>query len=208
MNISRVLALSFLLFFLSGCSTTLRATVTRFHQLPARSQQTFVIVAQDQALTPSLEFQHYASVLSEKMTAAGFVPSHGSTADLIVRFAYDVSSPREKLRREQVVSPVYGSIFIGGWPYGYYPYSLAPWGFGLDLYPYEYSFTVFDVTAAISIEQDTGLVVFEGRAAATLRKADMTIVVPALVDALFIDFPGQNGESIKTTVHLGKTNPH
>lgn len=208
MIVVRVLIFFFLVFFLFGCSNTLRATVTRFHQLPAPSQQTFIVVAQDEALTPSLEFQHYVSVLSEEMRSAGFVSSRGPTADLIVRFAYNASSPREKMRREHVVSPVYGSIFIGGWPYGYYPYGFVPWSFSSNLYPYEYSYTVFDVTVAISIEQSSGVVVFEGRAAATLRKADLTIVVPALIDALFADFPGQSGETIETAVHLGKANPH
>jgi len=191
---------------LSACTSELRTSVTRFHQLPPPARETFIVIASDEENSGSLEFQQYAAVASEELAAQGFVPAGTARADLIVKLGYGISPPREKTRREGGYAPFYGSMFFGSWPYfgpsWYYPHGFTRWGFGFSYYPYEYSYTVFDTTAEIAIEKNGGPVVFEGRAGTTTRKNDLTRTIPALVRALFTGFPGRSGETVTVKVAL------
>jgi Domain of unknown function (DUF4136) len=202
----RILLLALAAAALSTCTGPLRTSVTRFHQLAAPAHETFIVIGEDEQTSASLEFQEYAGVVSEQLAAQGFVPAGSATPDLIVTIDYGISPPREKTRREGGASTFYGSMFFGSWPYygpyWYYPYGFTPWGFGFAYEPYEYSYTVFDTTAAITIAKNGGPVVFEGRAGTTTRKNEPTKVVPALVRALFTGFPGRSGETLTVKVPL------
>lgn len=206
MTTLRVLLLVFAAALVAGCASQLRTSVTRFHQLPPPARQTFIVIAGDEQKDGSLEFHQYAADASYQLEALGFAPAGGADPDLIVRLDYGISPPREKTRREGGASPFYGGMFFGGWPYygpyWYSPHGFAGWGYGFSYYPYEYSYTVFDTVAEISIEKNGGPVVFEGRAGTTTRKNDLAKTVPALIRALFTGFPGRSGETVTVKVPL------
>jgi hypothetical protein len=42
--------------------------------------------------------------------------------------------------------------------------------------------------------------VFEGRAQAQATNNDLTTTVPNLIDAMFTNFPGNSGETVKITI--------
>ena len=206
MTTPRILLLLATAALLGACTSQLRASVTRFHQLAPPAHQTFIVIAADEQNAGGLEFQQYAMAVTAELAALGFVPAGPATPELIVKLDYGVSPPREKTRRESGMSPLYGGMFFGGWPYfgpyWYYPYGFSRWGYGFSYYPYEYSYTVFDTTAEVAIETNGGPVVFEGRAGTTTRKGDLTKTVPALIHALFTGFPGQSGETLIVKVAL------
>ena len=198
--------------------------------LPAPQGQTFAIVADDQALSGGLEFSQYAGIVASKMQALGYAPAASpATADLIVRFDYGVDKGREQTRstgfsdpfwgpwggysRRGFGSGYYGGGYGGGYGgygggyggRGYYPYRpVGAWGYGFyDPWfnqGYEqYTVFVSGVTVKIDRRAD-GQRLFEGRAEAASTSNRLPYLVPNLVEAMFTDFPGHNGETVRISV--------
>jgi hypothetical protein len=88
----------------------------------------------------------------------------------------------------------------GGWGGGY-----GRWGYGFnDPFfggPNVRSYTVY--TSAIDLKIDRaadGQRLFEGKAEAVSRSNRLPTLVPNLVDAIFTDFPGSSGETVRITI--------
>lgn len=201
---------------LAACASPFNASVQRFNaQLPAPQGQTFAIVADDAAMAGGLEFSQYAGFVSTKMQALGYTPAADpATADLIVRFDYGVDKGREQVRRTAFRDPFW-SPWYGYGPRGYYgrPYRYRPgfrpigaWNYGwydpwLDGYGGYESYTVF--ISGISLKIDSradGKRLFEGRAEAASTSNRLSYLVPNLVEAMFTDFPGNSGETVRISV--------
>lgn len=204
---------SLMLAALAACATPFNANVQRFSsQLPAPAGQTFAVVAEDQSLAGGLEFSQYAGLVSNKLQALGYTPvADPAQADLIVRFDYGVDKGREKIRQTGFVDPFwnpwYGYNRFGY--YGrrgyYYPYRpIGAWGYGwYDPFfdsGYE-SYTVFISGVSLKIDRRAdGQRLFEGRAEAASTSNRLGYLVPNLVEALFTDFPGRSGETVRISV--------
>lgn len=194
---------------LAACAQPFNAKVSRFQsQLPAPQGQTFAVVADDPALAGGLEFGQYARLVDAQMVKLGYTPAAPETANLLVRFDYSVDKGREKIRR----SPgLYRDPFWGPWygygfrPYygGYYrPHGL--WGYGWydPFFDDDYeSYTVY--TSGISLKIDRkadGQRLFEGKAEAASLSNRLGYLVPNLVEAMFTNFPGNSGETVRISV--------
>ncbi len=214
---------------LSACATPgFRADVSRFQQLPAPQGQTFVVQSADPRERGGLEFSRYAALVAEKLTQQGYRPAtNAGGADLVVFLEYGVDNGREvAVRRPGVgVSPFgYGGLYrpfygYGGGLYGrgfygrpggfyrpgrlgfYYgwddPFWYSPFGYGYDDVR---EVTVYESFLDMDIKTADGRSVFEGKAEARSRTDDLPELVPNLVEAMFKDFPGRSGESVKITV--------
>ncbi|MFM2300667.1 MAG: hypothetical protein RLZZ84_403 [Pseudomonadota bacterium] len=202
---------------LAACATPFSANVSRYQsQLPAPQGQTFQIVADDPALAGGLEFSQYAGLVSARMAKLGYVPAASAeTADLVVRFDYGVDKGRERVRAAPMADPFWGPWY--GYPRfhsGYYGSPYAGWGgyyrpgsaWGYGWYDpwfdqgYE-SYTVY--TSGISLKIDRradGTRLFEGKAEAASTSNRLQYLVPNLVEAMFTDFPGRNGETVRISV--------
>ena len=214
-------AAGLLLTGLAACATPFNANVSRFSaQLPAPQGQTFAVVAADSALAGGLEFSQYANLVGMKMQNLGYAPAaNPATADLIVRFDYGVDKGRNQVRSTGFADPYYGSWYgprsgsyfgsnyyggyrgrgyggfrpIGAWGYGWYD----PWfdqGQGYEQY------TVYTSGISLKIDRRDGQRLFEGRAEAASTSNRLAYVVPNLVEAMFTDFPGHNGETVRISV--------
>jgi hypothetical protein len=206
-------AVTLILAALAACAAPFNANVQRFSsQLPAPQGQTFAIVAEDQALSGGLEFSQYAGLVANKLQSLGYAPaSSPATADLIVRFDYGVDKGREKVRRtgysDPFWQPWYGSSRYGyyGRPGYYRPFSpRGNWGFGFyDPWfdgGYE-SYTVYISGVSMKIDSRAdGKRLFEGRAEAASTSNRLQYLVPNLVEAMFTDFPGNSGETVRISV--------
>ncbi len=191
---------------LSGCATPFKADVARFQQLPAPAGQSFTVVADDPRLAGGLEFAHYADLVGQRLSQTGYVAaSDPARADLIVRVAYDVDNGREKVRSTGVGAP--DPFYYGGWgwrgrwgrPWGYGFYD--PWLFGGAGYNDVSSYTVYTSDFSLKIDRAAdNRRLFEGKASAQSLSNKLTYLVPNLIDAMFTNFPGQNGESVKITL--------
>lgn len=203
---AKVAAAVILMMALAACSSGLRTNVTRFQsQLPAPSGQTFAVVADDPSMAGGLEFSQYARLVEAKLSQQGYTPvANPERATLLVRFDYGVDRGRERVRstggfgRDPFFSPWYGygrfgyGYRPGLWNYGWYD----PWfDGGVD------SYTVY--TSGIDLKIDRradGARLFEGKAEAVSTSNRLQYLVPNLVEAMFTNFPGNSGETVRITV--------
>lgn len=214
LRLVKVAVASLMLAALAACATPFKANVQRYSaQLPAPQGQTFAVVAEDKALAGGLEFSQYASLVSAKMQALGYVPAADpAQADMVVRFDYGVDKGRDKVRQSGYVdpfwSPWYGWGRNGYWGgyWGSYYRPFRPMGFwGYGFYDpwfdqgYE-SYTVFVSGISLKIDRKDGKRLFEGRAEAASTSNRLQYLVPNLVEAMFTDFPGNNGETVRISV--------
>lgn len=198
---------------LAACATPFNAKVSRFqNQLPVPSGQTFAVVADDPALAGGIEFSQYARLVEQRLAAVGYTPASPEAAQLIVRFDYGVDKGRERVRqtmRDPFWDSWYGYPRYGYWGgrggfyrRGYYP--MGAWGFGwydpwFDT-GYE-SYTVY--TSGISLKIDRradGQRLFEGKAEAASTSNRLPYLIPNLVEAMFTNFPGNSGETVRISV--------
>jgi len=197
---------------LAACAPTpFAADVSRFAvPLPAPAGQTFAVVAEDPRLAGGLEFATYANTVAEELTRLGYSRAASpESADMLVRFDYRVDNGRERVRTD------FGGAGLGlGWgagrwgpwgPWGGWGGPYGAWGYGFnDPFfggPNVRSFTVY--TSGIDVKIDRradGQRLFEGRAEAVSRSNRLPALVPNLVDALFTDFPGRSGETVRITI--------
>lgn len=206
-------AVPLLLAGLAACATPFSADVSRFQtQLPAPAGQTFTVVADDPALAGGLEFSQYADYVEANMARLGYTEAApGQGADLIVRFDYGVDQGRERVRstgfRDPFYDPWYRYSAFGHYrPYGYGRLGFGrPWGYGFydpwfggqDIR----SYTVYTSGIDMKIERAaTGERLFEGKAEALSTSNRLQYVVPNLVEAMFTDFPGNSGETVRISV--------
>lgn len=196
--------------FVAGCTTPFEARVARFQQLPAPQGQSFTIQARDPAKAGGLEFATYAGLVTQRLIATGYTPAPDPrSATLVVNFDYAVGMPRERIES----TPGYGGFGYGGFgPYGYGRYGrygYGGWGyggfgyggFGGFGYPEVYSVTQYNSYVDMRINRAADNVnVFEGRAETVADTNDLTVLVPNLVTALFTNFPGNSGQTVKVKV--------
>ena len=194
-----------LLVGVSACATPFKADVSRFTTpLPAPQGQTFAVVAEDPKLAGGLEFGLYADAVATELQQLGYARAASpQAADLLVRFDYRVDGGRERVRTDFAGAGAFGPAW-GPWG-GWYGGGFGRWGFGFnDPFfggPNVRSFTVY--TSAIDLKIDRaadGQRLFEGKAEAVSRSNRLPRLVPNLVDALFTNFPGNSGETLRITI--------
>jgi hypothetical protein len=212
MTISRKLlsvAASAALLALSACATGLPTQVSRFQAMPAPTGQTFVVQAADPRDSGGLEFSQYADLVRQRLLALGYGEAASpEDATFIVALDYGVDQGREKI----VTYP--GSGFGGYYrPYysrfgyfgrGYHPFYYGwhdPfWGGPWD-YPEVRSYTVYTSFLDMDIRRTAdNQSLFEGTARAQSRTDALQVLVPNLIEAMFTNFPGNSGETVKITV--------
>ncbi len=192
----------------TACSTPFKADVSRFAvPLPAPAGQTFAVVAEDPKLVGGLEFGTYADVVAAELTQLGYVRAASpETADMLVRFDYRVDGGRERVRTDPGIGVGFGPWGRwggwGGWGGGW---GGGGWGLGFnDPFlggPDVRSYTIYTSGVEVKIDRRAdGQRLFEGRAEAVSRSNRLPRLVPNLVDALFTDFPGNSGETVRITI--------
>ncbi len=202
---------------LTGCASSFSANVTRFHEtLPPPAQgQSFTVVPDNPRDAGSLEFSHYADQVAERLTGLGYARSADpASAQLIVHLDYGVDKGTEKVRSSgfgydpffyggyygglggpRIIRTRRGAYVLGGF---YDPFLWGPgWGRGFNDIE---SYTVFQSQLKLRIDKAGGGRVFEGTSSARSLSNKLTYLVPNLIDALFVDFPGKNGEDVKVTL--------
>ena len=219
-RVAKALAAPLMLATLAGCATGFRSDVTRYStQLPAPQGQTFAVVADDPALAGGLEFSQYADLVETQMNRLGYSESSPENATLLVKFDYGVDQGRERIRQTGYHDPFYDpwysprsrfyrgrfypsrfhrSRYRSAWGYGFYD----PWFGGPEIT----SYTVY--TSGIDMKIDntaTGERLFEGKAQALSTSNRLQYLVPNLVEAMFTDFPGNSGETLRISIKPEET---
>lgn len=218
-KIAAAAALSFgLSLGLSACASNFNADVSRFQaQLPAPENHSFAVVAEDPANAGGLEFSLYADFIEAEMAQLGYAQAASAEeATLLVRFDYGVDEGRERVRSTPVG---FHDPFYNSW-YSYRPLLFRDrrgrtritylpsraWGYGWNdslFYRDRHldSYTIY--TSGIDIRIDniaTGERLFEGTAQAVSSSNRLQYLVPNLIEAMFTDFPGNSGETVRISI--------
>ena len=201
---------------LSACATGLPTQVSRFQAMPAPQGQTFIIQPANPRNQGGLEFARYADHVRQRLTEQGYVEAPTpQSASFVVSLDYGVDQGREKVVTYPGTGFGYGGLGYGGFyrPYysrfgyfgrGYHPFYYGwndPfWGSPFD-YPEVRSYTEYTSFLDMDIKRvSDGQSLFEGTAKARSRTDDLQVLVPNLVEAMFTNFPGRSGETVRITV--------
>lgn len=193
---------------LSACTQQISSDVTRFNQLTMPPQgESVAVIARDKIMEKSMEFAQYAGLVQQRLTALGFrQPENGQLPDIMAELDYGVSSGPSGLR-DGNHSPVSVGVGVAGGSGGWHSSGVGvgvSTGFNLG----------GDDDAGASYSRRLSLVLtrtkdnvrlFEGRVVSVGDTPDLNRVMPYLVDALFTDFPGRNGET--RTIKKPVSNP-
>ena len=138
-----------------------------------------------------------------------------ANATLLVHFDYGVDRGRERVTSTPGFG--YGDPFFSPWYsypvvyrgrhghrfIGYSPY--RPWGFGwYDPFfggPDVQSYTVYTSGIDLKIDRASdGARLFEGKAQAVSTSNRLPYLVPNLIEAMFTDFPGDSGQTVRISI--------
>lgn len=222
-NFIKAAAASIAALSLSACATGFDTKVSRFQAMPAPTGESFFIVPQDPADAGGLEFAQYASIVAEEMKEEGYAQaSSAEDASLIVSLGYDIDEGKERLVRSAFYDPYFDTPYYSARRAFYDPFyrhrlryhpiyarryysRRSAFYFGWDD-PFWAgrglrSYTEYQSELDLDIRRaGTGEAVFEGTAKARSRTDELGTLVPNLITAMFTDFPGNNGETVKITV--------
>ena len=188
-----------------GCASYLNAQVTSFqnvspeHPLTGRRFSVEPTVEQKE----SLEFRAYAELVSRALVDHGLVDATSSgTTDLAVAVRYSVAG-----RPVTNAYPEYGYANFGP-VWGWVPYRVPGGGIGYAwtaTYPVSFGVVGTNYASAVSYrrrlevdisERGSGKKrLYEGSVVSEGASASLAPVMPAMIKALFHDFPGTNGRS-------------
>lgn len=192
---------------LPGCATTLDTQVTAFHDARTTwvGKRFAMVPADDQR--DSLEFRAYADLVSRALQSKGLVASPEPGADVQVRLQYRSTEQRPLVYSSPVVG--YGAIGpawgfgaypgAGGVYFGWYPY----WGsYGVVASEYR-QYRTWRRELRVQIQAPGSTVrLYEGVAFNEDGSDALPVIMPALVEAMFHDFPGPNGQVRRVLVEL------
>lgn len=203
------IAASASLLTLGACATGFPTQVSRFQAMPPPQGQSFFVTPARVEDRGGLEFSQYADLVRRHLIARGYAEAPSpQAATLLVTLDYGVDNGREKV----VSYPGYGGFydpfyprfgFYGRhrWPYYYGwndPFWYSPFGYG---YNDIRSYTVYTSFVDMDIKRKAdGQSLFEGTAKARSRTDELQTLVPNLIEAMFTNFPGRSGETVKITV--------
>jgi hypothetical protein len=201
------LAAPLALLTLGGCATGFPAQVSRFQAMPAPQGQSFVIQPADAADRGGLEFAQYADLVRRHLIALGYSEAASpQAATLLVSLDYGVDNGKPRI---DGAMPPYGGYGRIGFGFGYgrfWPHSGWGRGYGFG-WNDPFYFDDFDIRTVYTSFLDLdikraadGQSVFEGTAKARAATDNLRKLVPNLVDAMFVGFPGNSGEQVKITV--------
>ena len=199
---------------LSACATGLPAKVTRYSAMPIPQGQSFYVVP-GAGVQPGLEFKRFAALVTQQMAARGYRPAASTAAaDMLVRVGYNVDRGTQEIDVDPFAynDPfLYGRGFYGRPYYSRYGYygARSPFYWGWND-PFWYRGGFNDPIRAYTVyksQLDLDIVrrvdnapLFDGRAMARSQTDELGTLVPNLVEAMFTNFPGQNGETVRITV--------
>ena len=208
-----------LVVIVSACMQ-IRTQVTRFHHMPpAGSGENFAVVPlEDQA--GSLEWEQYADLVAQQLTAKGYVRrAQPLDAKYAVLFSYAIDRGKTKITQVPIFGQIGGGLTtysgsasgtVGGTPYSGFTsgsaYTQPTYGeIGSELvtattFTRAVELEIFDVPQTLASSDPVKT--FEATAGSAGSSGSLAVVMPAMIAAVFKDFPGKSGETISVSVPL------
>lgn len=192
----------------TACASTLSARVTSYQQWPGNVQgQTYRIVAAD-AQRNNLEFQTFSDMVRAAMGPTGLVEAHAGAAprfDVSIIYDNPVSQAWVQRYNDPYIADGWGG-FGPAWG-GYYG-GYGGWGGGIYVMPSVVNVPVEvyknSLTVIIKDNQNHGAEVYRSTAVNMSSGDNLTVVMPYLAQAVFDNFPGNNGQVREVRYDLGR----
>lgn len=178
-------------FLLTSCSSSIKNNVTRFHQLPTPSGETIEVIAMDPTLQQSIEFGAYAQMVGSKLGIIGYNPPQGNASQYIAEISYLIRPLQDSIVEDR--SPV--SVGVGVGSGGYRRGTSMGVGLSTSFGSSENAVQYVSSLSMNIIELSTGQRLYEGRVESINKNQNLAQIMPYMIEALFRDFPGENGTS-------------
>jgi hypothetical protein len=209
-----------LLALAAGCATYMQAQVTSFHQAgpDVRLAGKRFVIAPADAQKESLEFQAYADLVRRALVEQGLVDAGaagGAAADVAVRIRYSIDGGKPVVYGY----PAYGYTHYGP-VWNWTPYPLPGGGVRYvwtPTYPMTYGVVGTNYAQSMVYRRELNVVIedrqsgskaparlYEGTVVTEGGSGSLAPVMPAMVRALFSDFPGRNGVTRIVQVPMGQ----
>ena len=200
-----VFAAAFVAGTVAGCAIgprIVQTQVTNYNEWSALPADRSFAFARTLEYQSSLEVKFYEDIVRDELVLKGFkyVPD-ATQANLIVTLRPSSTTMRLRVRDPWPIDPFWGGYGLygrrlGGW---YGPYGPYGWGFDdFNTYPVDV------VKRRLEMDIDSRVIAgkryYEGRVETSSDAEDFKDVVPAMVQALFTDFPGNNGQTRRIDV--------
>ena len=195
-----VAALSLVL-LLTGCQSTMQADVTQFMSAAALPQGKSFAVAAEGNQSGALEFQHYAGLVGSALQDHGFKAAPvGAPPDLMVVIRYGAAGNHTEIYGD----PAWGAGAGWGWGgWGGWRHAGPPPDFyGPQSQTYYSEMLEVQIFDGAAWRNNTRTMLYQGRAVGDATVNEISAAMPALVQALFTHFPGNNGRTERISVPL------
>lgn len=176
---------------LTSCASGIKNNVTRFHQLPTPNGETIEVIAMDPTLQQSIEFGSYAQMIGSKLGQVGYKPPSGNASQYIAEISYLIRSIQDGIIEDRSPVSVGVGVGSGGRRSGTSMGVGISTSFGSSNTPMQY---VSSLSMNI-IDLSTGQRLYEGRVETINKNQNLAQIMPFMIEALFQDFPGENGTS-------------
>lgn len=212
----KTLSALFTLIFLSGCAGTVQTKKTAFYKSDFVPSGSVFVASPDQKVNDSLEFEKYKGIIEGYFSASGFsISENMDDSDFVAFITYGIDSGKEKVGSAPIFGQTgggttysSGTVYGSGGGYGSYSgssYSMPTYGV---VGSSTYSRTIYtravslDIVKTQSLKENIPKKVFELRAKSSGECGIINGVLPEILEAMFKDFPGKNGETTIVDVSL------
>lgn len=190
------LLLAAAILLLPGCAAIVRSEVSAINKLPADFKDKGFYIARYKEQEGSLEFEHYAALVSTELIAKGWRPAPADMADLLVFMRYAFEQ-----RTEFVPTPIWGptgfvgggtTVIVNGRPVFVPTYSMPVYGVtGMGYAPAvvnrrSFGLDMVDKTST----QDKPNKLYEANVFSEGYSGTLMQVMPVMIRALFMQWPG------------------
>jgi hypothetical protein len=188
-----------LLLCATGCGQAIHSQVSSYHQLPRQERGYSYAIVPLKEQRKDYDFMLYEERVRAHLNARGFVPEQFEKAEFIVALAYENDRGEGTFATYPIIGQGGSSSFrLSGTTQAYtntlYSTSLerAP----VDKAAGEEQTAVLrlDIVRRDSIQHGRLEKVYEGEVLSSDAHGEFAAVVPAMIEALFQDFPGNDGE--------------
>lgn len=191
----------------TGCGQAIHSQVSSYQQLPRREREYSYAIVPLKEQRKDYDFMLYEERVRAHLNARGFVPEQFEKAEFLVALAYESDRGEGTFASYPIIGQGGSSSFrLSGTTQAYTntlystslersPLAEAPAARGAE----QTAVLRLDIVRRDSIQHGRLEKVYEGEVLSSDARGEFAVVVPAMIEALFQDFPGNDGEVRQVT---------
>jgi hypothetical protein len=205
---------------LVGACAQVHTEVTRFHHMPPTGNGATFAVIPFKGQVGSLEWEQYADLVAQRLSAKGYVRvAQPASAKYLVVFAYVIDGGKTTTTEQPIFGQTGGGMtmfsgntsgILGGTLYSGFTsgtaYTLPTYGpigsIPVTRTTYSRAAMLDIIDVPQSLASGAPVKTFEATARSAGSSGSLAKVMPAMVDAIFEDFPGKSGETLSVSAPL------